>query len=343
MRLFMLFNAFLLLFFLPIVSYALDDENCLLCHKYRTLSRVDEKGKTRIYYINDTLFHSSVHGRVKCSECHSGITKIPHEENTTVNCLNECHIKEPTEEKRFSHKNVEAVILNSVHSKKYPFLNNPDSNFFPKCTDCHNNPLFKPIQIFKHITDEGQSPKALARCNLCHKDTKFIKYFYNHVSHRLHSSKDSKEIVRMCEKCHAKNDMLRKHKLKNAIATYKDTFHGKAIEFNYSGSPDCIDCHVKENESAHAIKSYRDVQSAVYEKERWKTCAKKGCHPDAKPALGTVRMHVVINKDLYPYEYYTALGFTILTLGAYFPLAILLILELIREIFPNLTFRRRRK
>lgn len=339
MRLSLVITALVL--FIPWSSYALDDENCLLCHKYRTLSRIDENGKSRIYYINDTLFHSSVHGRVKCSECHSGITKIPHEENTKVNCLNECHIKEPTEDKRFSHKNVEAAVMNSVHSKSYPFLRNSNSDFFPKCTDCHNNPLFKPIQIFKDITDEGQSPKALARCNLCHKDTKFIKYFYNHVSHRLHTSKNSKEIVRTCEKCHSKSEMLSKHKLKNAIATYRDTFHGKAVEFDYKGSPDCIDCHVKENESAHSIKSYKDRDSSVYLTERWKTCSKKACHPDAKPTIGGVRMHVVINKDLYPYEYYTALGFTFLTIGAYFPLAILLVLELIREIFPNI--KRRRK
>jgi len=335
------------MFFLIIVitsnSCALDDENCLLCHKYRTLSRVDEKGKTRLYYINDSLFHSSVHGKIKCSECHSGITKIPHEENTKVNCLNECHINEPTQDKKFSHKSVAEVIMNSVHSKTYKYLNNPNSDYFPSCTDCHNNPLFKPIQIFKHITDEGQSPKALARCSLCHKNTNFIKYFYNHVTHRLKQSKDSPEIIRMCENCHSRKDMYIKHKLKNAISTYKDTFHGKAIEFNYNGTPDCIDCHVKENESAHAIKSHKDKDSSVNPNNRWKTCARKSCHPKAEPGIANVRMHVVIDKDKYPYEYYTALGFTALTLGAYTPLAILLILELIRDIFPNLSLRRRKR
>lgn len=333
----------LIISFYVVEVYSLDDDNCLLCHKYRTLSRIDESGKTRIYFINNELFHSSVHGRIKCTECHSGITKIPHEENTKVNCLNECHINEPTEEKRFSHKNVADVILNSVHSKTYNYLNNKESDFFPSCTDCHNNPLFKPIQIFKQVTDEGQSPKALARCNLCHKSAQFIKYFYNHVSHRLHSSKDSKDIIRMCERCHQKVDLLEKHKLKNAIATYKDTFHGKAIEFGFNGVPDCIDCHVKENESAHSIKSHRDPMSAVSQVNRAKTCAQKVCHPDASKSIGEVRMHVVLNKDLYPHEYYTALGFTALTLGAYFPLVIMLILELIREIFPNLSIRRRKK
>lgn len=73
----------LIISFYVVEVYSLDDDNCLLCHKYRTLSRIDESGKTRIYFINNELFHSSVHGRIKCTECHSGITKIPHEDNTT--------------------------------------------------------------------------------------------------------------------------------------------------------------------------------------------------------------------------------------------------------------------
>ncbi|KAA0258911.1 cytochrome C [Deferribacter autotrophicus] len=339
-------KSFFVLFFILLFNsflYAVDDENCLLCHKYRTLSRIDENGKTRLYYVNDELFHKSVHGKIKCKECHSQITKIPHEENTKVNCLNECHIVEPSSEKRFSHKKVQEVLMNSIHNPKNKYVNYRDERDFPDCIDCHNNPLFRPIQIFKDVTEEGLSEKALARCRLCHKEEKFVKYFYNHVSHRLHNSKNSAEIVRMCNKCHGKEEMATKHKLVNAVATYSDTFHGKAVTFGYDSAPDCIDCHVKENESAHAIRSYEDPKSAVYEKNRWKTCAKKMCHPDATPGLGEVRMHVVINKDLYKPEYYTALGFTCLTLGAYLPLALILVLELIREIFPNLSFRRKRR
>lgn len=343
MRIVVLFLGLCCILLISLSAMAADDENCLLCHKYRTLSRVDEKGSTRLYYVSDNLFHSSVHGKVKCKECHSQITKIPHEENTKVNCLNECHIVEPTSEKRFSHKSVEEVMKASIHNYENDYVRNRDKNDFPECTSCHNNPLFRPIQMFKQITEEGQSPKALARCNLCHKEEKFIKYFYNHVSHRLHASKNSKEIVRMCEKCHAKAEMESKHRLKNAVATYKDTFHGKAVEFGLENAPDCIDCHVKENESAHAIKSNRDPQSSVARENRWQTCSRKSCHPNAGKNIGDVRMHVVIDKEQYPPEYYTALGFTGLTLGAFIPLMIVLVLELIREIFPNLSFRNKNR
>ncbi|MCB4204427.1 cytochrome C [Deferribacterales bacterium Es71-Z0220] len=335
-----LFLCIVLVLFFSSFGNCADDENCLLCHKYRTLSRIDETGKTRLYYVNDNLFHSSVHGKIKCKECHSQITKIPHEENTKVNCLNECHIVEPTSEKRFSHKSVAEVIKSSIHSPENKYANFSKADDFPECIDCHNNPLFKPIQLFKNITEEGQSPKALARCNLCHKEEKFIKYFYNHVSHRLHTSKDSSEIVRMCERCHSKPEMVKRHKLKNAVSTYKDTFHGKAITFGLEGAPDCVDCHVRENESAHAIKSYEDPESSINKDNRKKVCSRKTCHPNAADGIEDIRMHVVIDKNLYKPEYYTALGFTGLTLGAFFPLIVVLILELIREIFPNFSLRK---
>jgi len=328
-------------FLITTICYAVDDENCLLCHKYRTLSRIDKDGRTRLFYVNDSLFHSSVHGKIKCKECHNQITKIPHEENTKVNCLNECHIIEPTSEKRFSHEKVKKALMNSIHNPSNPYVNNHDEKDFPECVDCHNNPLFRPIQIFKDITEEGQSEKALARCKLCHKDD-FAKYFYNHVSHRLHTSKNSEEIVRMCERCHGKDEMAKKHKLKNAVATYKDTFHGKAVIFGFEYAPTCIDCHVSPNESAHSIRSYKDPNSSIADKNRWKTCAQKTCHPNATPGMGEVRMHVVIDKNLYKPEYYTALGFTCLTLGAYLPLALMIVLELFRDIFPNFSLRRRK-
>ncbi|AEI15639.1 multiheme C-type cytochrome [Flexistipes sinusarabici DSM 4947] len=338
--------VFIFLFLLIATNsvFAADDENCILCHKYRGLARVDDTGETRLFYVNEDLYQSSVHARIKCTECHSEIEKIPHKTGTKVDCMNECHLTEPTSEKRFSHKGVEKALKNSIHNPDNKYVNNNDDpEDFPKCIDCHTNPLFKPLNIYKNVTSEGLNPKALARCALCHEDENFVKYFYNHVSHRLHRSRNSQEILNMCQNCHKKEELAEKHELKNAVETYLDTFHGKAVKFDYHGAPDCIDCHVKMNKSAHSIKSYENPESAVHESNRWKTCARPSCHPDAGPGMGEVRMHVVIDKKLYPYEYYTALGFTILTLGAFIPLIIVLVLELIRDLFPNLSLKKRRR
>ncbi len=34
-------------------SYAADIGNCLMCHKYPGLSRIDENGKFRLMYVNE--------------------------------------------------------------------------------------------------------------------------------------------------------------------------------------------------------------------------------------------------------------------------------------------------
>ena len=38
---------------------AADKENCLMCHKYRQLGRIDEQGKKRSYYVDENG-HSQV-------------------------------------------------------------------------------------------------------------------------------------------------------------------------------------------------------------------------------------------------------------------------------------------
>ena len=57
-----LFAAFLM----PSISYSADIGNCLLCHKYPGLSRVDENGNFRLLYVNENIFNKSVHAKVKC-------------------------------------------------------------------------------------------------------------------------------------------------------------------------------------------------------------------------------------------------------------------------------------
>ena len=55
----------LLLFFIgPLNSYAADIGNCLLCHKYPGLSRIDEDGNLRLLFVNEKVFYNSVHARV---------------------------------------------------------------------------------------------------------------------------------------------------------------------------------------------------------------------------------------------------------------------------------------
>ncbi len=55
-----------------------DTENCLLCHRYPSIGRYDESGIKRVFYVNDKKFAGSVHGKLKCKNCHVGLDQIPH-------------------------------------------------------------------------------------------------------------------------------------------------------------------------------------------------------------------------------------------------------------------------
>jgi len=56
-KFFVSFWAIILFFTLisPPSSLAADIGNCLLCHKYPGLSRIDENGKFRLMYVNEDM------------------------------------------------------------------------------------------------------------------------------------------------------------------------------------------------------------------------------------------------------------------------------------------------
>ena len=113
---FFVFSLFLILL-VPNSSDAADIGNCLLCHKYPGLSRIDKDGNLRLLFINEGTFNNSVHAKIKCEGCHTDIKKIPHDPVKKVDCLTQCHIKEPTSEQKFSHKEVTTLLAKSVHGE----------------------------------------------------------------------------------------------------------------------------------------------------------------------------------------------------------------------------------
>ena len=110
----------LFLLFYSSLSFAeeaiLDDENCSMCHKYPGLSRVNDEGYLRLFYINSHKFAQSLHTKVKCTGCHTDIKKIPHDDAKKVDCSTECHIEHPETGEKFSHRNISKILnLSLIH------------------------------------------------------------------------------------------------------------------------------------------------------------------------------------------------------------------------------------
>ena len=315
---------------------AADVGNCLLCHKHPGLSRIDEDGKFRLLFINESIFQNSVHAKVKCEGCHTDIQKIPHDPAKKVDCLTECHIVEPTSEQKFSHKDVEKYLNNSVHGKydKVGELKKFDEDI-PKCKDCHDNPLFRPLSFYKRVRP-GISEDAMGRCRICHKSDDFIFRFYNHVTTRLHKIRNPINIAEMCARCHNDPKITSRHDLQdNIVSSYKDTYHGKAASFLDEKIPDCLDCHVRRGESVHQMLSHENEQSSTHEMNKFNICSRVECHSNALPKLASYKVHPTFDKEDDPVQFYFESAFLLLTGGTLIPLMFIMFLYLVRSLVPR--------
>lgn len=340
-----LFSFFLILLLLlligPLHSYAADIGNCLLCHKYPGLSRIDEDGNLRLLFVNEEVFNNSVHARVKCEGCHPDVKKIPHDPAKKVDCLAQCHIKEPTTEKKFSHAEVAKFLAKSVHGeldhKQKPKKYTED---LPSCKNCHDNPLYRPISFFKTVRP-GISETALGRCRVCHKKDEFIFMFYNHVTTRLHKIRSPKNIAEMCGRCHDNPELAARHNLSTRAAySYGETFHGKAASFLDERIPDCLDCHVLRGRSIHQMLSRKDPNSITHENNKAEICSNLDCHPTASPKFSNYKVHAEFDLTQSPKQYYTRVFFIVITGGTLLPLMGIMFLDLIRRLFPNAALKR---
>lgn len=334
----------LFLFFIlaaPLSSSAADIGNCLLCHKYPGLSRIDEEGKFRLMYVNEEIFNQSVHAKVKCEGCHPDIQKIPHEPAKKVDCLTQCHIIEPSSEKKFSHKDVAESLATSAHAKvDKKGQPKPYPEDIPTCKNCHENPLYRPLSFFKRVRP-GISDVALGRCRVCHKSDEFIYRFYNHVTTRLHKIRNPKNIAQVCGRCHDDDEIIARHNLSTkAVFSYGETFHGKAARFLEEKIPDCLDCHVKPGESVHQMLRHDDPNSITHINNRGRICASMDCHPNATPQMATYKVHAEFNREQSPFQYYFQVFFIVLAGGTLLPLMGLLFLDLFRRLFPNAVIKR---
>jgi len=336
-----IFTAAILLSALP--SNAADVGNCLLCHKYTGLSRIDEEGRFRLLYVNEEIFTRSIHAKVQCEGCHTDIKKIPHDPAKKVDCLAQCHIIEPTSEQKFSHKSVADFLAGSVHGQ-YDKQGKPKKHpeDLPSCKDCHDNPMYRPLSFFKRVRP-GISDAALGRCRVCHHKDEFIFRFYNHVTTRLHTTRNPKNIAEVCERCHDNPDIIARHGLAfKAVATYKETFHGKSAEYLSERVPDCLNCHVNKGQSVHQMLSSRDPASSTYKGNKIKTCTTEECHPKATLKMADYNPHPVFDQKQNPRQYYFTALFILLTGGTLLPLMFIMFMDLVRSLFPDASLRRKK-
>ena len=57
----------------------LSDQECLRCHGDPALTRAQPGERGRTMYVDPAVLAGSRHGKVACTGCHTGVTRLPHE------------------------------------------------------------------------------------------------------------------------------------------------------------------------------------------------------------------------------------------------------------------------
>ena len=270
-----------------------DVDNCFLCHKYSGLGIIDEDGKKHLYYVNADLYNNSVHQNIYCCECHDDIKGFPHPDTKKVNCATECHLVDPSSNRKFSHAKMIDQFNLSVHGKSKSCQDRETCEDMPNCTYCHQNRVHQPVESAAEGFS-GVAQEIMDRCLGCHENEEWTRFFYNHFTHRLNKRRSSKRMVELCSSCHEDEEKMKRHGLE-ATGTYRDTFHWQAIKYGDTNAPNCINCHAPVGFFSHEIMPKSNPSSAVHKNNLVNTCSNPNglhpCHPNATASFAKGKVH----------------------------------------------------
>lgn len=275
----LLFGLLIILLFLTFSSgssWAADQENCMLCHRYSGISAfTPETGTKKVFYVNEHIYRNTVHGNVQCTHCHPDVKEVPHKPTKRVDCGAKCHVKEPSTEKDFSHKSIVDEFSNSSHGKSKLFRYEEGQ---PRCKYCHQNPTYLPIN---EMLTENQDIEAetLTRCMGCHEKDEWTKRFLKHFVSRTDARWGNRDIVDICNNCHASRELMDKFEV-DSTENFKETFHWRNVKYDTHNGANCLRCHAPTtlDYSPHNILGADDPNSATNMAHREKTCGQADCH-----------------------------------------------------------------
>ena len=300
-----------------------DEYNCLLCHKHRLMGRIDQNGKRWNYNVDETLYNHSLHRKIECVDCHTYITTIPHAPVTQgVNCGNQCHIKPPFAQKKFSHEKIIGIFNKSVHGIR-PQDSESLKRAKPYCKYCHLNPLYTRMS-----EDYVPYLETLRRCFNCHPQAGVVEA-YMHITHRLRkkTSRSSQEIVTLCATCHQDKELMKSlnvsEKVLEAVDTYYQSIHGKLVRLGSHKAANCISCHASN--ALHDIYKKDNPEATIYKDNISKTCHQ--CHKKTNSWFVKIAVHPNPEHDENPVIRAVGIFFRLVLYGAVVSMVGLMLFE----------------
>jgi predicted CXXCH cytochrome family protein len=241
--------------------------DCLSCHGDQTMQ--DANGHS--IAVDGKIFSASMHGTMKCNDCHADIKEYPHPDHIAPVECKTCHADEAAALTGSVHSSAKDHPCTSCHGDAHAIFPKTDSrsNVYPlnvprTCGTCHGTegmakkhglPSVYPLYI-DSIHGFALSKEGLlvaANCQSCHGS-------HHILSHTNPLSPTYKaNIPKTCGNCHARiND------------DYQSGAHGHAVAHGNMKAPVCTDCH-----TAHAI---LQPTEAAFRMQSTPICG--SCHTD---------------------------------------------------------------
>lgn len=220
----------------PIAFGPRETGRCFPCHGMPGFFVSDSAGRrARLLTVDSTAFRASAHAGIACTDCHPEIVKYPHDVSATRVRV-ACDAACHTRDARgaeYRHTVPADEFRAGVH-RGGATGEDPAS---PTCAYCHG----------------GGDPHAVAR----DPDR------WSRAGH-----------VARCASCHDDRALMRKAEVDpGAVASWRESFHARAIRFGSARAATCQHCH-----GVHLVRAPDDTASMVHPSRLARTCGQQDCH-----------------------------------------------------------------
>lgn len=216
-----------------------DSKACLRCHGMPNFGFREKAGAwPRDLSVHADSMASGAHRAIACQSCHADVRTWPHPPSAQRRAVS-CADDCHATDSTGSPYTHRAVVTAFASSAHRGGLDGTNRDA-PTCLGCHQN-------------DAHSIRPARARVPIA-------------------------ERMAMCETCH--DDAARMHRngvTTEAVASYRRSFHYKAIRFGETNTAVCQDCH-----TTHGVLPADSTRSSVARGNVATTCGRSDCHPGAR-------------------------------------------------------------
>jgi len=230
------------------------DKDCLSCHTNQSLTAIKD-GQAVSMYVDTLETHGSIHRKIACAQCHTGVSPSLERPCTTVSPRVDCSI---------CHEEVVNTYATSMHGS---LADRGDQNA-PLCRDCHGT----------HGTKDHRNPQSPTYptnvpnlCGNCHREGSkaAVRYTgeqrnilenYTESIHGKGLLQSGLVVTAMCTDCHTAHHVLPKNNAASSVnhdnlpntcgrchngiyEQFVQSIHSPAVSDSEKPLPSCSDCH----------------------------------------------------------------------------------------------------